>query len=108
MAAELAQQNWAAIAKNPKFIELSRRKNAFLFGWWIFSTVYYFMLPILAGAEWAQPVFRKMVIGHINIAYLFALSQFFVSWALAIYYASWANRVSDKMTTELLQELRAK
>ena len=27
------QYDWAAIAKNPKFIELHHKKQAFLFGW---------------------------------------------------------------------------
>ncbi len=102
--AEPKQNDWAAIAKNPKFIEIHHKKAVFLFGWWIFSTVYYFLLPIGAGG--APGFFSIKVIGAINIGYLFALSQFFVSWALAIYYASWANRVSDRLTNELISELK--
>ncbi len=98
------KEDWAAVARNPKFLELSRRKAYFLFGWWIFSTIYYFLLPIGAGA--APGVFSVKVIGNINIGYLFALSQFFVSWALALYYYSWATRVSDKLTSELIDELK--
>lgn len=102
MAAQ--QEDWAAIARNPKFIELHRRKAYFLFGWWIFSTVYYFLLPIGAGSF--TGLFSVKVIGNINLGYLFALSQFFVSWALAIYYAAWANKVSDRLTNELIRELK--
>jgi len=98
------QTDWAAIAANKKFIELHHRKSVFLFGWWIFSSIYYFLLPIGAGS--AQELFRFKVIGNINFGYLFALSQFFVSWALAIYYAAWANKVSDRLTNELLDELK--
>lgn len=98
------QTDWAAIARNPKFVEIHRRKTSFLFGWWIFSTVYYFLLPIGAGA--APGLFSIKVIGSINFGYLFALSQFFVSWGIAMYYASWATRVSDRLTTELLDELK--
>lgn len=97
---------WAAIARNPKFVELHRRKTTFLFGWWIFSTIYYFLLPIGAGS--APGFFSVKVLGNINIGYLFALSQFFVSWGIAMYYASWANRVSDRLTRELLDELNLK
>ncbi len=96
-------RTWADVAANPKFVELHRRKAYFLFGWWAFSTVYYFLLPILAGA--LPGVFGIKVFGCINLGYLFALSQFFVSWALAVYYAIWANRVSDRLTQELLREL---
>jgi uncharacterized membrane protein (DUF485 family) len=100
------QAKWAEIAKNPKFQELHRRKAYFLFGWWIFSTLYYFLLPIGAGA--APGLFSVKVIGNINFGYLFALSQFFVSWGIAIYYAGWANRVSDRLTDELCRELKLK
>lgn len=100
------QEDWAAIAKNPKFVELHRRKAYFLFGWWIFSTIYYFLLPIGAGS--ATGLWNWKIIGHINFGYLFALSQFFVSWALALYYASWANKVSDRLTNELIEELKLK
>ncbi|MBI5249557.1 MAG: DUF485 domain-containing protein [Desulfomonile tiedjei] len=97
-------EDWSAIAKNPKFVEIHRRKTYFLFGWWVFSTIYYFLLPIGAGAT--PGLFSVKVIGNINFGYLFALSQFFVSWGIAMYYASWANRVSDRLTGELLEELR--
>jgi uncharacterized membrane protein (DUF485 family) len=103
---EAKRNDWAAIARNPKFVELHHRKAVFLFGWWIFSTIYYFLLPIGAGA--APGFFAVKVIGPINVGYLFALSQFFVSWALAIYYASWANKVSDRLTRELVDELKQK
>lgn len=105
-AKTLKPEVWAAIARNPKFIELRKRKTTFLFGWWVFSTIYYFLLPIGAGA--APEFFGVKVIGNINMGYLFALSQFFVSWAIAMYYASWANRFSDRLTKELLDELNLK
>jgi uncharacterized membrane protein (DUF485 family) len=101
----MAQQtyDWAAIAKDPRFIELHHKKSRFLFGWWIFSSVYYFLLPI--GAAYATDLFKIQMIGRINFGYVFALSQFFVSWWLALYYAKVANRDFDRMTRELIQEL---
>jgi uncharacterized membrane protein (DUF485 family) len=104
-AAPSTEGNWAAIAKDPKFRELRARKTRFLFGWWIFSTLYYFLLPV--GASYFPEIFKYRVAGHMNFGYVFALSQFFVCWAIAIYYAAWANRVSDRLTKELLAELKA-
>ncbi|MBI5657068.1 MAG: DUF485 domain-containing protein [Geobacter sp.] len=98
------QYDWGAIARNPKFVELHRKKTVFLFGWWIFSTVYYFLLPI--GAAYTPGLFRIKIIGAINFGYIFALSQFFVSWALAIYYAHVANKDFDRLTRELVEELK--
>ena len=97
------QYDWAAIAKNPKFVELHHKKQAFLFGWCIFSSVYYFLLPI--GAAYAPCLFKIKMIGVINFGYIFALSQFFVSWALALYYAHVANKDFDRLTRELIDEL---
>jgi len=97
------QYDWAAIAQNPKFKELHHKKSAFLFGWWIFSTVYYFLLPI--GAAYTPGLFKIKVIGVINFGYIFALSQFFVSWGLAHYYAHVANKDFDRMTKSLIDEL---
>nr|WP_145017334.1 DUF485 domain-containing protein [Geobacter argillaceus] len=101
----MAQEyDWSAIARNPKFVELHRKKSVFLFGWWIFSTVYYFLLPI--GAAYTPSLFKIKVIGVLNFGYIFALSQFVVSWALAHYYAHVANRDFDRLTRELVDELR--
>ena len=96
--------DWAAIAKNPKFIELHHKKSAFLFGWWIFSLAYYFLLPI--GAAYAPALFKIQVIGRVNFGYIFALSQFFVSWGLAMYYASVANKDFDRLTRELVSDIQ--
>ena len=73
-----------------------------------------FIAPVLAwiglsllplGAAYAPDLFKIQVLGRINFGYLFALSQFFVSWWLAIYYAKVANRDFDRLTRELVQEL---
>jgi uncharacterized membrane protein (DUF485 family) len=97
------QHDWSAIAKNPKFLELRRKKTIFLFGWWIFSSAYYFLLPI--GAAYAPDLFKIKVVGVINFGYAFALSQFFVSWGIAIYYARVANKDFDRLTKELIEEI---
>ena len=95
--------DWAAIARNPKFVELHRRKAVFLFGWWIFSTLFYFLLPL--GAAYTPELFKIKVIGRVNVGYLFALSQFFVSWGIAMYYARVANKDFDRLTRELVQDI---
>ena len=88
------QYDWAAIAKNPKFVELHHKKQAFLFGWWIFSSAYYFLLPI--GAAYAPGLFKIKIIGVINFGYVFALSQFFVAWFIAFLYVRAAARFDEQ------------
>jgi uncharacterized membrane protein (DUF485 family) len=102
-------EDWSAIAQNAKFKELSRRKMSFLIGWWLFSTIFYFCLPIAAGYTNAQSdFFNKQIIGHVPLLYLFALAQYGVCLFIAIYYDYWANRTADRLTKELLEELRLK
>jgi uncharacterized membrane protein (DUF485 family) len=96
--------NWDAIAKNSKFIELKRKKRNFLFSWWIVSTIYYLLLPIISG--YFPEAFRIKVIGPINFGYLFILSQFVVAIAVAGYYAHVANKDFDRLTKELLEVLQ--
>ena len=44
----------------------------------VFFVVYYFALPVLVG--YAPELMSRPVVGKVNIAYLFALSQFFMAW----------------------------
>lgn len=96
--------NWAAIAKDPRFVELHRKKTVFLYGLWALSAGFYFVL--LLGAGYTPELFAVEVIGNINVGYLFALAQFVVSFVIAIYYGRVADLDFDRLTDELLKEIR--
>jgi uncharacterized membrane protein (DUF485 family) len=96
--------DWGMIAKNPKYLELKRRKRVFLFGWWIASSIYYFLLPTLSG--YFPDLFKIKLLGVINFGYLFILSQFVVAFFVAIYYTKVANNVFDRLTEELVAEIQ--
>ena len=96
--------NWSEVAQNPKYLELKRKKRVFLFGWWIASSIYYFLLPILSG--YFPELFKIKVIGVINFGYLFILSQFVVAFFVAIYYTKVANSEFDRLTEELLRDIQ--
>jgi len=102
---EERKADWAQIAANPRFQELHGRKVKFLFGWWIFSIIIY-VIFLVCSILFAQSFFAWRVIGDINIGYLLILVLFVYCWWLAGYYASWANKVSDRITTELVEELK--
>ena len=101
---EVQKYNWSEVARNPKYLELKRRKRVFLFGWWIAASVYYFSLPILSG--YFPALFKIKLIGSINFGYLFILSQFLVAIFVAIYYTKVANSDFDRLTEELLKEIQ--
>jgi len=68
----------------------------------VFFIVYYFALPLLVG--YAPELMKKPVIGPVNIAYLFALSQFVMAWAIAFLYLRAAGRF-DRMAQSVLAHL---
>ena len=90
--------DWDAIAADADFKKLLADKARFILPASIFFIVYYFALPVLVG--W-WPDLMKTKIGSVNVAYLFALSQFFMAWIVAGFYvvkaAGW-----DKSAAALL------
>jgi len=92
--------NWSAIATDPRFRSLHRKKSRFLWGLMIFSMVYYFLLPVMAA--YFKDLFDTQVWGPINFGLLFALSEFVIAWAIAIIYARRANREFDAIAQELV------
>lgn len=94
--------NWAAIDNDPRFQALHKRKTSFLWGLMIFSTVYYFLLPI--GAAYFPELFKIKVWGPMNFGILFALSEFVVAWTIAFIYTRRANREFDSMAAEIVRD----
>ncbi|MBI2149011.1 MAG: DUF485 domain-containing protein, partial [Acidobacteria bacterium] len=67
----------------------------------LFFIIYYFALPILVG--YAPGLMERKVIGNINLAYLFALSQFFIAWGIAALYLRAAARF-DLMAKKIVEK----
>jgi uncharacterized membrane protein (DUF485 family) len=96
--------DWDTVARNPEFEDLMAAKAHFIVPATLFFIVYYFALPILVG--YAPEFMKTPVIGPLNIAYLFALSQFFMAWIIAGLYMRAAGRF-DAMAKRLLEHLAA-
>ena len=94
--------DWDHIAQNPEFQELLAAKARFIVPATIFFIIYYFALPILVG--YYKDFMSTPVLGPVNLAYLFALSQFFMAWIIAALYMRAASRF-DKMAQRLIQHL---
>jgi len=69
---------WDSIANSKEFKDLMATKRDFVVPAFVFFIVYYFLLPILVG--YAPKFMEIKVIGVVNLASLFALSQFFMAW----------------------------
>lgn len=76
--------DWDHLAAKPEFNALLKRKARFIISATIFFMAYYLALPILVG--WFPELMKTQVLGKVNIAYLFALSQFLMAWIIAFMY----------------------
>lgn len=81
---EKSPVNWAALEAKPEFRALLARKSRFIIPATIFFLIYYLALPILVG--YYPELMKKKVWGEVNVAYVFALSQFFMAWIMAFLY----------------------
>jgi len=86
---------WEGLEHTEEFRQLVSARLRFVLPATVFFLVYYFLLPLLNGL--APSLMRTDVVGHVNIAYLFALSQFFVAWLLAWFYIRRANGLFDRL-----------
>ena len=98
---QASQTTWDEIAESKAFKDLMATKKIFIVPAFIFFVVYYFALPILVG--YAPQFMSTKVIGEVNLAYLFALSQFLVAWIIAGLYVRAANDF-DRLAKDILDK----
>jgi len=98
-------EDWDRVASREDFRALIAAKRAFVVPATLFFVVYYFALPLLVG--YAPSLMKIEVVGAVNLAYLFALSQFVMAWGLAAWYLRAATRF-DKMAQGLIVALGRK
>jgi len=98
---QTSQSEWDRIAASKEFQDLMATKKIFIVPAFIFFVVYYFALPVLVG--YAPHFMDTRVIGTVNIAYLFALSQFFVAWIIAGLYVKAANDF-DRLSKDIIEK----
>jgi len=96
-----SQSAWDEIAESREFNDLMATKKTFIVPAFVFFVVYYFALPVLVG--YAPQFMATKVIGRVNLAYLFALSQFFVAWIIAALYVRAANNF-DRLAADILKK----
>lgn len=93
--AESARRDeWARIEHSPEFVGLIRAKARFIVPATIFFLAYYFALPVLVG--YAPALMEREVVGHFNVAYVFALSQFAMTWILMVLYVRRARDFDER------------
>ena len=91
--------DWTAIERDPEFRALVTAKRRFIAPASVFFLLYYFALPLLVG--YRPELMSADVVGEINWAYLFSLSQFVMAWVLMAMYVKRARRY-DSMVNALV------
>ncbi|MCC7518046.1 MAG: DUF485 domain-containing protein [Verrucomicrobiae bacterium] len=94
--------DWDRVAAAEDFKSLIRAKVRFVVPASAFFIVYYFALPLLVG--YAPGLMNRKVVGVVNFAYVFALSQFFMAWTIAALYVRAATRF-DRMEKDIIARL---
>jgi uncharacterized membrane protein (DUF485 family) len=93
---------WRRVTGLPEFRAMLKAKMKFIIPATLFFVAYYFALPVLVG--YAPGLMSTRVFGVINVAYLFALSQFFMAWIIAALYLRAASRF-DKMEHDIIEKV---
>ena len=98
---QASQNEWDRLAASKPFKDLMATKKIFIVPAFVFFLVYYFALPVLVG--YAPHFMSTRVIGVVNLAYLFALSQFFMAWIIAGLYVRAAGDF-DELAKDIIHE----
>ena len=96
-----AKSVWDRVAESREFRDLMATKRIFVVPAFIFFLVYYFLLPVLVG--YAPQFMSIKVWGNVNLAYLFALSQFFMAWIIAGLYVR-AGDDFDEISKDIIEK----
>ena len=97
--------DWESAAASVQFKALVKAKLKFIVPATLFFIIYFFALPVMVG--YAPDLMNRRVVGSVNVAYLFALSQFFMAWILAWLYIRRANTVFDPLAEAVRRRARA-
>jgi uncharacterized membrane protein (DUF485 family) len=89
---------WRDLEQDPDFRKLVAARRRFTVPATLFFVVYYFALPVLVG--YFPDLMEHKIAGSVNLAYAFALSQFFMAWALMWLYARRA-RAFDELARKI-------
>jgi uncharacterized membrane protein (DUF485 family) len=94
---------WQAIEADTEFQKLIAIKKRFIIPATIFFIVYYFALPVLVG-YWPH-LMEANVVGNINLAYIFAMSQFVMAWILSYLYVREAG-IFDRIAAQIVRRVK--
>jgi uncharacterized membrane protein (DUF485 family) len=99
------EYDWESLSKAPEYQALLSSKSKFILPASIFFVVYYFSLLVLVG--WWPELMKVRVFSVLNLAYLFAVSEFIMAWSIALIYVRKAA-VWDRQAAAVIAHLMEK
>jgi uncharacterized membrane protein (DUF485 family) len=88
--------DWVAAERSPEFRELIQKKKSFVVPATIFFLGWYFGFVILCG--YAEDFMgSEFLVDGLTVGYVFALSQFIMTWGLAAWYLRKSDREFDPL-----------
>jgi len=91
--------DWRAAEESPEFRELQRKRRSWVLPATIFFLAWYFGFIILAG--YAEGFMGgEFLVDGLTVGYVLALSQFVMTWVLAVAYVRRADRVFDPLSNK--------
>ena len=92
-----------ALVHDPELEALARKHRSFVFPATAITLVWY--MALIFAAAYAHDFMAIRVAGSITVGYLFALSEFVLTFVLAWLYTRFARRTFDPMAADLLAKL---
>ncbi|MEY2847369.1 MAG: hypothetical protein RI885_34 [Actinomycetota bacterium] len=93
------------VERTEPFVRLKRRHRSFVFPVAVGFLVWYFAYVLLA--DYAHDFMATPVFGNINVGLLLGLGQFVTTFAITMWYVSYANRRLDPLAEEIRTDLAA-
>ena len=98
-------ETFARIENSDRFRELKKRHRSFVLPVAVLFLVWYFAYVLLA--DYAHEFMSTPVFGNINVGLLLGLGQFVSTFALTMWYVSYANKHLDPLAAEIRTDLEA-
>ena len=95
--------DFTEVQQTEQFRELRKRHRSFVFPMAVFFLLWYFAYVLLAA--YAIDFMATPVVGNINIGIVMGLLQFVSTFAITMWYVSYANRRLDPIAAKLRHEL---
>ncbi|UJP10469.1 DUF485 domain-containing protein [Microbacterium sp. KUDC0406] len=95
--------DYLAMQESERFQRLRRTQRSFIFPLAAFFLVWYFAYVLLAA--FATDFMSQRVWGDITVGLLFGLGQFVTTFAITMWYVSFANKRLDPQASAIREEL---